>query len=136
MKFHTIDVGHTGVTENSNFVNAIANGNGQGQRIGSRIKIWHIDGVLRTQQPVRLEVLKLNSQGSTFTNTIDQPVDRDECSVLKHTTYNPNVADTYRNVYTLHCKVGGLLCKYTSTTGTSINEGKLLMRTYTAPPGS
>jgi hypothetical protein len=125
MKTAVTAITHAATTDTYTFINSLAEGAGQNDRIGARVKIHYIEVQARCALPFRAELL-LGNNLTTPSHTADQAVDRDIFNVLDRVYMNPNSNSGNAEFMKMDHKLPyGLIAKYSAATGADIQKGKL-----------
>lgn len=135
MKHGSIAISHTGVTNANLTINPIAAGTNVAGRIGSKIKVWNIEGVFNTSTAytngLRVDILIPQVAGTAPTHAFNGAVDRDAFTVLKTIFLNSSSYPSTRGYLLNHKLPLGVVCKYDGPLATDIVSNELVVRTST-----
>jgi len=131
MKYFTTTVVYAAAVSVSLIINRIDQGTAVFDRIGSKVKIWHVEYVLVGDAAgalFRCDVLLNNTTPQLVTHTYDQPVDRNSQSVLKTTFHHVGQNMNARGALVRHKLPLGLITKFRSSAGSTLNSNELVAR--------
>jgi len=126
MKYIDTPIVHTTSIGTSWRINNIASGAASDQRVGTKIKMHHIEGVIvgSASQPVRIEIYNAFDASVTGVVPFGAAIDRKTASHLRtifmHNGCNPNL-----NGYWLQHKLPGTVARYADTSSSSCNSNAI-----------
>jgi len=131
MKFKTLNVTHAATTGSNLAIPQIAQGTGQGERIGNRVKLYYIEMVLRDTSAgnaFRMDLLGINDSTSAPAHTFSGFPDRNLFSELKSEFHHVGTGKSSLGSFTKYRFPLGHICKFTDGTSSTCNSGELVMR--------
>jgi len=120
MKFFDTPIVHTTSVGTSWRINNIATGAVHDQRVASKIKMHHIEGVIvgSSSQPIRIEIYNAFDASNTgivgYANALDRRTASHLRTVFLHNGTQPNL-----NGYWLQHKLPGIVARYADTSSSS-----------------
>jgi len=129
MKYFDTIIVHTAALSSSRRINNISTGTNFNERVGNRIKMHHIEGVIvgSGSQPVRLELLMANDASITSGPNFADAVDRNAQSHLK-TVFLHNGTQPNLNGYWLQHKLPyGVVSRYGDSSASSCNSNAIIL---------
>lgn len=128
MKHATTTIAHT-TTASDQVINEIANGAGNNQRIGSKIKIHGIEVCLTATTatvPYSLDIVLPNDASTAPTTAYGEAINRQDNALLRTVFLTPNGVPNTRGYKFYHKLPYGIVARYSSTAGASINDNAIL----------
>jgi len=119
------------VADSNLFINSIDSGPDVNDRIGVKVKIMHIEGVISCPKPCRVDILHTNAVSGAPTHGYSGAVDRTKFNVLDTMFFSPNTDSVTQGHKINHKLPYGLISKYNDASGANINKGKILARITT-----
>lgn len=134
MKHGGFTIAHVGVATSNRLINEIAAGPGINERIGTKIKIHHIEFLVANTSGLGTRVTFLLPRDASAAPSLSYTtsVDRDRDSVLLDKFYHGNTTPSSSGFLGNHKLPMGIVSKYASGTGTSINSNSIYMLINTA----
>jgi len=128
MKHLSTSIAHTSTSASNLFINEINSGSDVNDRIGVKCKIQHIEAIVSSQDPIRVDILHTNAVSGAPVHTFTGPVDRTKFNVLETYVFSPN-DPSKKDAWKINYKLPyGLISKYNDGAGVNINKGKILVR--------
>lgn len=110
-------------------INNIATGTGHNQRIGSKIKIWHIEGVVvsSNSQPVRIEIFLPNDATVVGNVPYAADLDRKSNAHLKTQFLHNGSHQNLQGYWLQHKLPYGVVSRYSDTSSSSLCAGSIVV---------
>ena len=130
MKHASYIVSHTGATFANLSLSTMAQGTSVNNRVGNKIKIWRITGVLTSAAPVKAHLLMPYDPSATPTSGFSSTSVSDQMN-YKIWTLNPSITGS-ANVFDVNYRFpSGIVVRYGSSTSTDILKNHLYFQTNT-----
>ena len=133
MKFLVTNIAHTATTGSTLTLNQVTQGTTISGRVGAKIKIWRIDYILAnsTGNSFRVDLVINNITGSTITHAYTDPVNRNSLTLLTTKFHHAGSIPNARGANVSHKLPVGVISKFTSAAGTTVNHNQILARVTT-----
>jgi len=132
MKFKQFVLSHTAVTNSNLDLSEIASGAEEQQRVGNKIKYWHVEAIIQSALPVRVELLMPSITGNAPTHFITALTDSDQFQVLGEAFLNPNLPVTVSDIFKVSFKLPlGIVSKWDGPLAGDIAKHQLFLRLNT-----
>jgi len=131
MKYFTVFPLYVSAVSVSTIINRIDQGTAVFNRIGSKVKIWHIEYVLvgdTSGASFRCDLLLNNTTPQLVTHTYDEPVDRNSQSVLRTTFFHGGTNNNARGAHIQHKLPLGIITKFRAASGSTLNSNEIVAR--------
>ena len=130
MKAADYPVTHTSTTAFNLHMTGLAQGTGVFERIGNKVKVWRIEGIVKADVPVRIQILAPNDAKTAPFNTNDKLFNYRSDRLLAEYVLDAQVANSWKHVnYKLPL---GQNAVYNGSVSGSIVKGSIYVRLLTA----
>ena len=132
MKTYSRAIVHTAATLTELRFNQISQGTGPGQRIGSKIKVLRLEGMIRCPlTSVRLTIYAPKDVNEVMGASLEGPIDRDKFWVIKDWWLHSNTSADNRGHFFHHKFPLGANSEYVGTNGSGLRKNSFLLRIQT-----
>ena len=132
MKTFSRPLVHTATTLSEITFNNIAQGVASGQRIGSKIKVLRLEGMLRcATNSVRATVYAPKDVNEVLGASLEGPIDRDKYWVLRDYWLHTGTINDNRGAFFSHKLPLGAIAEYGGSSGASHRKNKFYLRLQT-----
>lgn len=130
MKKEAFGVTYAAATTADLELTSIANGPQSHARIGAKVKIWRIDGIIRTDIPCRVDLLVPYETDNAPAYGLDGVAAADTYMVLDTYLFNPNTTG-YEQFHINHKLPYGMIVHYSGDTATTVRRNQIIARIQT-----
>jgi len=129
MKTFSRAIIHSATTLSETRFNQISQGTGPDQRIGSKIKVLRLEGMMRcSTNSVRATIYSPKDVNEVLGASLEGPIDRDKYWVLKDWWLHTGTVNDNRGAFFSHKLPLGANSEYTSTGGTGLRKNLFWLR--------
>lgn len=130
MKRDQSNISHAAATASDLLITDIGQSTTSSSRVGRSCRIWHIKGLVRCDEPVRVDIYS-PYDGSALSHTISQSVDLNSAYIIRQYYFNPPQTGDV-NGWWVDIKLPGTHCNFSGALGSDCNKNAIFARIQTA----
>ena len=129
-KTFVANISHTAVNFSNTRMNAIAQGNANFERNGTKVKVLRLEGLVRSSgnQSLRLTIYAPKNSADTLGSNLTGSIDRDQYWVLKDWWLHPGTNHDNRGAFFSVKLPMGAISEYIGATGTNMRKNNFFLR--------